>query len=96
MQKSKRVGANHYVQKLLPEHKRFERCSLTFNETDKERGFQIGQECFPAKNLCPIIMPDDMSRKKMRELLYHSQHFTVCQNLTFWREQRSHSRNHIF
>lgn len=91
-------GNNLIVSKHLPEHERFQRCPLNPNERDKERGFSIGNDCFPARNLCSLQLPNVIkmrSQVKIVEWRYHPQHITICQNLTFWNEQRQ-SRNHIY
>jgi hypothetical protein len=104
--KSQTDGNKQYVTKLLPEHQRFERCNLTSNETNEDRGFRIGLECFPANKLCSgsvfrgYLVSEleeniTMSKKKIYELIFHPQHLSICQNLTFWKEQRRQSRNHI-
>jgi hypothetical protein len=88
------------VSKILPKYQRFERCTLTDIETDEERGFRIGQECFPANQLCKIQeAPENMLtrfRENTREWGYHPQHIAICQNLTFWKDQRRNTRKYIF
>jgi hypothetical protein len=88
-----------FVPKMWPEYQRFEKCHQTSNETFEDRAFRIGLECFKAKKLCQIGLPEEIgmrSPKKIDAWRFHPQHLTICQNMTFWKDKRRQSRNHIF
>jgi hypothetical protein len=83
------------VPKMLPKYPRFEMCTLTNNKTYEKRGFYIGQECFPANQLCKRGKEMDISRNRSRKKelgAYHPEHMAICQNLTFWKDQRKYFR----